>query len=194
MQESPQELHSCAAVGGPCAVAARHLLAHAVNTDRQTWHGAGRQAHSEAEARAVVVVATGVEIEHTVGNAIAVGHGDVVAELAQGRVRVASTPQTHAVSGQDAAQVFKGEEAWPGDCSLDLRAVMVGRIPITIGRVEAANPNRQLVAEEIPKLHALKVGSNATLGGYLKSKFNQALDLRTELWCQVQVKRAKAVA
>src|SRR5439155_2460360 len=106
-------------------------------------------AEAEADDLVAVVVAAGVRVECAVGDSSAVAGIQVIDDPAARHPNAAGAPDAGRVHRHDAAVVLEVEHARPPDRGLNLRAVVEGHVPVAEWRMEAAEPQRQLVAEHV---------------------------------------------
>ena len=152
----------------------------------------GLHAQVQAQQLAAVVVAEAVEVEQPSAHRRAVAQVDVVVDLAPVEAGLAVRPQAHRMGGQQTVAVFELDEARSVDRGLQVRAVMVERVPQADRRVEAPGPQCQAVVEGIAHLGAFGLEFAAAIGTVFENDFHQRLDAAAELRRQVKVQRADA--
>src|SRR5258706_9937992 len=127
-------------------------------------------------------------------DALVVSGKEIVSELALARPHRPIAPHADAVRGDDPAAVLELEEPGPRDAGLDLLAVMVGRIPVAPGRVEASRPHGRGVAENVADLHALEVGVQLADVADLEVELDQSFDALADPWSEVEIEVAQTKA
>ena len=99
-----------------------------------------------------------------VDNSLAIAEVKIVRHATGPGGVMTGRPHAVHVRGQNAAVVLEGHELGTHDRGLQLGAMVVGRVPISVRRVKATSPDRELVADDVADLQAFDIDDGLAVG------------------------------